>query len=97
MDQPPLVVEIYYQTPGNIETTIFLKKETGRSQTPDMNADIITQFHSEKWTFGSGGTLVVFLADVLERLRDAIPLYALCGLVHKASKAMLRRPINTQN
>jgi len=42
MDQQ-LVVEIYYQTPGNKEVTIFLKKETGFSQTPDMNADITTE------------------------------------------------------
>jgi hypothetical protein len=61
VDQPP-VVEIYYQ----IAVTIFLKKETGRSQTPDMNADIITQFYSENRAFGYKGTLVVFLALVLE-------------------------------
>lgn len=65
MDQPP-VVEIYYQTSGKIEVTIFLERETGRSQTPDMNADIITQFYSENRAFGSEGTLRVFLAHVLE-------------------------------
>jgi hypothetical protein len=52
-----------------------------------MNADIIAQFHGENRTFGPGGTFVVFLADVLElKLRDAIPLYAPCGLIHKATK-----------
>lgn len=30
-----------------------------------MNADIITQSQGENQTFGSGGTLVVFLADIL--------------------------------
>jgi hypothetical protein len=65
VDQPP-VVEMYYQTPGNIVVIISLKKEIGRSHTPDMNADIITQSQGENQTFGSGGTLVVFLADVLE-------------------------------
>ena len=97
MDQP-LVVKMYYQTPGNIEVTIFLKKETGRSETPDMNADIITQFHGENRTAESGGILVSSVSGRCPRIESYATRFLFTRFAASCTRPQkLRRPINTHN